>query len=783
MRSILKLLKANLRHGKGSFKGLILLMALLTFSFSGTISNNDQLDKAQKQRFEEGNVGDYIIFINEDALTDEMTTCLDQAPSAESYQTTEMLIPKDTIRIDGESSETVLFLLPQSDRYNIFDGKSTRFDNSVVLNPGEILLSYKLHLYDEFKIGSKITIHTHDGWDEEFTVKGFFEDYLLGGMTILDNRCMIAPSDFERLKTEKTDRQDAEARFIVLEDIIEVYAKDGATAEDIRAELNAGCDIIRASNAATTKQYLADAIQMYSSNGTKIVFVSVIMLLLVILISMHNNIRSSIDMEYQELGILKSQGFTSRDIRMVFVLQYVLALVIGSILGLIISVPALHYLIGLWTNISGIVSETGVSFGKCALVCLSVIVICIGFILLATRRVSRISPVVAISGGKEEVFFDSHVKTKIRKKPLSFFIALRQILSSVGSYIGTGLIVTMVVFFVITISILSKGLSTDALFSSMKGDLVLVNYGGLTINNIEEYENTIRSVDPGAELTTESGRRMEVEGDLISVYSYHTNDLINKPTNGRAPIYANEIMVGIGLSDSVGKKIGDTISVRNVDHTEEFVITGYFETALNFGQVAIVTDEGMLKLGYDFVESALVKVSEAEKIDAVRAALEAKYPDAIRVKEYEESRTMSILKKVISVVMDALAYALYVIVLIFVIVVVSMVCKRAFIKERKDIGIYKAFGFTSTNLRVQFALRFALVAGIGADIGSLLAIFFAKPLIRMILSAVHISDFVTDSGVLPYFIPATLICLSFFVFAYLLSRKVKKVEVRELITE
>lgn len=783
MRSILKLLKANLRHGKGSFKGVVLLMTILTFSFSGTISNNDQLDKAQKQRYSQGNVGDYIIFINEESLTEDMKTCLDQAPSAASYKTTELLAPKDTIRIDGESSETALFLLSQNDRYNIFDGKSTGFDNSVVLKPGEILLSYKLHLYDEFKIGSKITIHTHDGWDEEFTIKGFFEDYLLGGMTILDNHCMISPSDFERLKTEKTDRQDAEARFIVLQNIIEVYAKDGATAEDIRAELNAGCDIVRASNAAVTKQYLADALKMYSSNGTKIVSVSVIMLLLVILISMHNNIRSSIDMEYQELGILKSQGFTSLDIRMVYVLQYVLALVIGSIFGLIISIPALHYLIGLWTNISGIASETGVSFGKCILMCLAVIAICIGFILFATRRISRISPVVAISGGKEEVFFDSHVKMKIHKKPLSFFIALRQILSSVGSYIGTGLIVTMVVFFVITITILSKGLSIDTLFSTMEGDLVLVNYGGLTINNIEDYENTIRSVDPGAELSTESGRRMEVEGDLISVYSYHTNNPVYKPTNGRAPIYANEIMIGIGLSDSVGKRIGDSISVTNVDRTEEFVVTGYFETAMNFGQVAIVTDEGMVKLGYDSVETALVKVSEEGKIDAVRAALESKYPDVIRVKEYEESRTMSIIKKVITVAMDSLAYALYVIVLIFVLVVVSMVCKRSFIKERKDIGIYKAFGFTSTNLRVQFALRFALVAGIGADLGSILAIIFTKPMIRMILSAVHISDFVTDSGVLPYFIPATLICLSFFLFAYLLSRKVKKVEVRELITE
>ena len=141
------------------------------------------------------------------------------------------------------------------------------------------------------------------------------------------------------------------------------------------------------------------------------------------------------------------------------------------------------------------------------------------------------------------------------------------------------------------------------------------------------------------------------------------------------------------------------------------------------------------------------------------------------------------MKNVIIVVMNAFSYAIYAILFIFSAVIVGMVCKRSFIKERKDIGVCKAMGFTAGDLRKQFALRFSMVALIGSAAGGVLALFLSEPLLKVIFSVVGITDFTKKYSVFNVALPVVAICVSFYVCAYFSSRKVKSVEVRELITE
>ena len=46
-------------------------------------------------------------------------------------------------------------------------------------------------------------------------------------------------------------------------------------------------------------------------------------------------------------------------------------------------------------------------------------------------------------------------------------------------------------------------------------------------------------------------------------------------------------------------------------------------------------------------------------------------------------------------------------------VVIHMVCSKAFLRGRRDVGIYKALGFTSGKLQLQFVVRFFIVAALG----------------------------------------------------------------------
>lgn len=51
-------------------------------------------------------------------------------------------------------------------------------------------------------------------------------------------------------------------------------------------------------------------------------------------------------------------------------------------------------------------------------------------------------------------------------------------------------------------------------------------------------------------------------------------------------------------------------------------------------------------------------------------------------------------------------------------VIVAMSCKKSFNIERKMLGVYKAMGFSSIRLRLQFVARYALVFLVGPYLAS-----------------------------------------------------------------
>ena len=131
----------------------------------------------------------------------------------------------------------------------------------------------------------------------------------------------------------------------------------------------------------------------------------------------------------------------------------------------------------------------------------------------------------------------------------------------------------------------------------------------------------------------------------------------------------------------------------------------------------------------------------------------------------------------------AIKAVIYVISAVFALVVVSMMCSKTFVREKIDIGIYKAMGFTSGNLRMQFAVRFLIVAFFGILIGTTMSLTISEKMLSFLLRSMGIVRFVIDYRFLTVFLPIIAVSLSYFVFAYLVAGKTKKVEVRNLITE
>ena len=131
----------------------------------------------------------------------------------------------------------------------------------------------------------------------------------------------------------------------------------------------------------------------------------------------------------------------------------------------------------------------------------------------------------------------------------------------------------------------------------------------------------------------------------------------------------------------------------------------------------------------------------------------------------------------------AMKIVIYSFSLIFTLVAVSMVSSKAFSQEKTDIGIFKSQGFTSGKLRLQFAVRFLIVSVIGAVIGTVTGLLFINRLLSVLLKDIGITNFHANFTVIGVLIPIAVICICYFTFALFVSRKIKRVGIRQLVTE
>ncbi len=779
MKGIIKLVLADMKYKKGSFIGVAFLMMLIVMSFTGSVSNSDDLMKAINMGFEQADCGDLIVRVYTDMLTEDIHDTIDSNSHVSRTEYKETLLMTQKPLVDGEEKEILMELSAYSGTLLVFNDDFSAFLDGIQPTEGEIYLPYKMKTLIEKN--SEVIFSAADDTKFSFTVKGYYEDPMFGTTAVSSNVCVINEADHKTVLEHSSHITDNVRKIMSCSDI-NIHIADGFSPYELKKQLNDECGLIDISIYSPTKEDLADNIKVFSNVGTRMAYVYVTILIVIVIIIMANSISSTIEMDYTSLGILKSQGFSQWQIRMLFVIEYAVSLTIGAISGLILSFPACGALIRLFMRLTGMLTATDISVGKCALLSLGIIIICMVFVFAATAKIGRISPVRAIQGGKDEVYFDSRLNVPIRRKPLSLLIALRQITSNIRNYFGAVSIVTILIFFLVSISAFVGGFDADAIFTGMSGDIELTNLGSYSLSDKDKTEDIIHSIDSGATLRMECRHRMNIDGQQVTVSTYSREEDYFKAIQGRIPRYYNEIMLTKSVARSVNKQIGDTVTVKYLDTELDFVITGFFQTVSEYGVYAMTTPEGMDKLGFTEINSAFITLSDKSAEKDMIKCLNDSFEN-VEAGEMKESETITKYKALIAGLMDIIAYVFYGMSVIFAAVIVIMMTRTAFLRERIDLGIYKAMGMTSSVLRIQFALRFFVLSVTGSVLGGVLSVLLTQPMLEFMLRAVGLTDFATGFDVSMLILPSVIVSFGIFAAAYLSSNKIKQIEVRELITE
>lgn len=792
---VIKLIRSNIRHKKGSFKSIIVLIMIIALSVSTIVSLKRNFPNSIESAYDRKYDANITLNIQKRYLTDEMLEELRNNPLVGEVIVCDSLHPDKCTYSNGKDVSFGIRLVAINDTVDaVWNENATALITDVPeLSKGEIYLPRALKDYDDLKVGDTMTAY-FEGASFEFTIKGFVEEPVCGSSFMPLKVPFICQEDFDEIAENR--KQAIAENPDLAPDLNEiVYITKAAdcdlTDSKFAQEINKTSDIESYASGVLTR---SDSLYYHGLMPDIIlnIFMSfVIILVVIVFVVMSNSISSSIEMNYTDLGILKAQGFDNRRLKLVFLGQYMLAEVIGTVVGFILSVPVIIYLPRAFEAVVGIKIVGGIAIVPSMLILLGILIISALYIMLISEKVGTISPIRAVSGGRCEVFFDSRMTLPIKGRALSPSLAFRQFTSGGKRYIASILIATLLVFFLMTMTGMTDAVSSEsaqrAMGATNENITVFIQTDGRSPENTEYVRSQFEIIEKIITDYTGIEERYGFESTYMvfngeKLYCNMADDEeVFTVTKGRAPLYANEVVVSQIYAEDMGYKIGDKVEVSYHGRKDDFVISGFITDIVNSGRFFGMNSEAASFFIDDFVvEYVGYKLSDPDKAEEIREKIESEVTGDIFVSVYSGESSG---EKMITTMAYSIKAVIYIISAIFALVVVSMICSKTFVREKIDIGIYKAMGFTSRNLRLQFAVRFLIVAFFGIIFGTALSLSLSEKILSYLLRGMGIVNFVIDYRFITVAFPIVAVALCYFLFAYIAAGKTKKVEVRNLITE
>ena len=137
MKGIIKLVLADMKYKKGSFIGVAFLMMLIVMSFTGSVSNSDDLMKAINMGFEQADCGDLIVRVYTDMLTEDIHDTIDSNSHVSRTEYKETLLMTQKPLVDGEEKEILMELSAYSGTLLVFNDDFSAFLDGVQPEKGK----------------------------------------------------------------------------------------------------------------------------------------------------------------------------------------------------------------------------------------------------------------------------------------------------------------------------------------------------------------------------------------------------------------------------------------------------------------------------------------------------------------------------------------------------------------------------------------------------------------------------------------------------------------------
>ncbi len=732
----LRILKKELKKKK-TMNLIVLLFITLAAMFVGAGLNNViTIMNGTGYYLEKAGVGDFIIITMGKDSVGELDDILATEPSITSYRMdTVIYASQDSLKaVDGSSIDTRNVLIMQDYSKTTFHFFDKNNETPKALEPGHCYVTGNFMSKNDLKPGDIIEIG-QSGISLRLIIDGKAKDALLGSDFMGNTRILMHTEDYEKLATN--------------EEIATMYSGQicclDTTDTDAVTEAISDCNFSLAKPASLIAMcYVMDMIVAF------IVLLLSICLIILSFVVLKVSLSFTISKEYREIGVMKAIGINNRKIRSLYLTKYLGLAIIGSILGFFLSIPLTKLLLSSVTDNMVLGNNFGILIN--AIGALLVVITIVLLAYLATKIVKKATPVDAIRAGQSGERY--HKKSKLhlnrtKRCSVSSFLSINDTISGPKRYFSIILAFTLCMLFVLMLVNTTNTMQSENLIGSFgtRSDLYIdsVSESMKLMGNDKEYmENYFDEKDKKlAELGIPG--HFSQEGQFT--YSIEFNGKSNRVVcehgfrtkfedlvflEGSRPQNRNEVAITKILSDKLNLKIGDIITIDFVTEKIDCIITGYYQSFNQMGEILRLHPDAPVDPKYmtstmafqiDFDDHPNSKVIEERKEIIKQNFI---HDNVENCAEYVAS--------CISVVptMVAVQYLLFAVTILIVILVTIMMEVSFIADEKSQIALLKAIGFKNSTICRWHVLRFGIVT----LFSMLLSIVLSIPMTKLCISPI-----------------------------------------------
>lgn len=776
------LLQANFKRHKGSMVAIFIIMMIVTLSFLSVVTIWLNTSAYLEREMERMQYGDITAWTREIPDVDEVLYEIAQLQDVEDVSQQPILYANYEYADQHSDSEGQLLIYePDKFPYRIFQEDYRGYQSEIMeIAPGDIYLSPTVLAAMHIQVGDWLSFPIARQNDTKvFQVKGTFEDPFMGSSMIGMKSFLISQEDYDEIKQRIADAGiDALARSGWMIHV-EQHVQSTLTNAQFNQMLNENSTLGMYVEFMHSKDALTGFMLVLQNvfAGCSMAFTGILLLVSLIIISY--SITTMIQQDEKNMAILKTIGYDGRKLQRLLKQQYLFTIVSGCIVGALLSMMAVPFISNRMISFSGILTPSTPHFSIWIVSLLLVYLFFSLFIHIKTIPMQRIAPMQILQ--QQPMQSKENHRIPIEKQGLLLRISLRQLFSEKKRYRSVCMTTILLVCMISLIGRMNVWLGPNGegmmdAFNPADLDIGVQLIGDQNVEDMEQIiqQYTVIEDTYALAMPSVSINNIDVGANVISDPNrFHM-------LQGNTSENADEIVITETIAADMDLQIHDQVTLAYNGRSAVYRVAGIYQCANDMGANIGMSREGFLRIGDETADMWCHHyfLHQPEHKQQLMDVLNERYGGDVYLHENTWPGLFSIITA-----MHTLLWMMYMISACLILIITRMTAYKLFLFEKRNLAIYKALGYTSRQLRMTFALRYALIATASSLIGIMLSAICTDSMAGTLLKSYGISNFSSHPTILTMVFPGIVVSILFICFAYITSGNITSLDMSDVIAE